>query len=257
MLVNGVAYFGFAHNSDSFPYHGWVLGFKYDPAQSKLVNTAIFCTNPNGGEDGIWQGGKGLVADAAGNIYFTTGNGTFDANTKGISSLTSYGMSIVKVSTPALTVLDWFAPHDEANRSNSDSDVGNIGPLLNPNTSRVFMGGTKFGSSFLMDSNSLGKYNGSADQVVQRIDGMSSAVGQNSIAWENSATIKYVYQWGNGNNILQWRYDTTVGTFYDSRWRDDDHALQTGNLQFRRNQRRLADRHLERTDERHPVGDGQ
>ena len=85
VLVNGVAYFGFAHNSDSYPYHGWVLGFKYDPAQSALVNSAIFCTNPNGGEDGIWQGGKGLVADAAGNLYFTTGNGSFDASTKGIS----------------------------------------------------------------------------------------------------------------------------------------------------------------------------
>ena len=124
VLVNGIAYFGIAHNSDSFPYHGWVLGFKYDAAQSKIVNTAVFCTNPNGGEDGIWQGGKGLVADDAGNIYFTTGNGTFDANTKGISATTSYGMSIVKVSTPTLAVLDWFAPHDQLSRSNADLDVG-------------------------------------------------------------------------------------------------------------------------------------
>ena len=213
VLVNGVAYFGFAHNSDSFPYHGWVLGFTYDPIQSKLVNTAVFCANPNGGEDGIWQGGKGLVADAAGNIYFTTGNGTFDANTKGISATTSYGMSIVKVSTPTLAVLDWFAPHDELSRSNADLDVGNIGPLLIPNTSRVFMGGTKFGTSFIMDSLNLGKYNATTDQVVQRIDNMSSSVGQNSIAWENTSTIKYVYQWGNGNNILQWKYDTTLGKF--------------------------------------------
>ena len=213
LLVNGVVYAGFAHNSDSFPYHGWVLGFKYDPAQSKLVNTAIFCANPNGGDDGIWQAGKGLVADQAGNIYFTTGNGTFDANTKGISPTTSYGMSIVKVGTPSLNVLDWFAPRDELSRSNSDQDVGNIGPLLIPNTSRVFMGGTKFGSSFIMDSANLGKYNASTDQVVQRIDNFSSDNSQNSIAWESSDTIKYVYQWGSGNNILQWRYDTTLGKF--------------------------------------------
>ena len=213
VLVNGVAYFGFAHNSDSFPYHGWLLGFKYDAAQAKIVNTAIFCTNPNGGEDGIWQGGKGIVADAAGNLYFTTGNGTFDANTKGISATTSYGMSIVKVSTPGLAVLDWFAPHDESSRSNGDLDVGNIGPLLIPNTSRVFMGNTKFGSSFLMDSQNLGKFNATTDQVVQRTDGMSSQVGQNSIAWESSSTIKYVYQWGSGNSLQQWRYDTTLGKF--------------------------------------------
>ena len=75
------------------------------------------------------------------------------------------------------------------------------------------MGGTKFGSSFLMDSTNLGKYNTTTDQAVQRIDNMSNAVGQNSIAWENSSTIKYVYQWGSGNYILQWRYDTTLGKF--------------------------------------------
>lgn len=212
VLVNGVAYFGFAHNSDSFPYHGWLLGFKYDPAQSKLVNTAIFCTNPNGGEDGIWQGGKGIVADGAGNIYFTTGNGTFDANIKTAAQNPSYGMSIVKVSTPTLAVQDWFAPHDEAGLSNGDADVGNAGPLLIPNTSRVFLGGTKFGSSFLMESTNLGKFN-AVDKMVQRIDGFSTDNSQNPIAWENSAAIKYVYLWGSGNNILQWRYDTTLGKF--------------------------------------------
>ena len=213
LLVNGVVYIGFAHNSDSFPYHGWVLGFQYDTAQSKLVNTAVFCTNPNGGADGIWQAGKGLMADAAGNIYFTVGNGTFDANTKGISATTSYGMCIVKVGTPNLNVLDYFAPRDELSRSNSDSDVGNVGALMIPNTSRVFFGGTKFGSSFLVDSNNLGKFNATTDQVIQRIDNFSSDNSQNPVAWENSATIKYVYQWGAGNNILQWRYDTTLGKF--------------------------------------------
>ncbi len=213
LLVNGVVYAGFAHNSDSFPYHGWVLGFKYDAAQSKLVNTAVFCTNPGGGADGIWQSGKGLMADAAGNIYFTTGNGTFDANTKGITATTSYGMSLVKVSTPNLSVVDWFAPRDELSRSNVDADLGNVGPLLIPNTSRVFLGGTKFGSSFLIDSSNLGKYNAATDQIPQRLDNFSSSVGQNAIAWENSATIKNIYQWGSGNNILQWRYDTTLGKF--------------------------------------------
>ena len=213
LLVGDTAYVGFAHNSDSFPYHGWILGFKYDSTQSKIVNTAVFCTNPGGGDDGVWQAGKGLAADVSGNIYFTTGNGTFDANTKGISPTTSYGMSIVKLSTPNLTVVDWFAPRDQLSRSNADLDTGNCGPLLIPNTSRVFAGGTKFGSSFLTDSTNLGHYNATTDQVVQRIDNFSSSVGQNPIAWESSNTIKYVYLWGSGNQIMQWKYDTTLGTF--------------------------------------------
>ena len=47
----------------------------------------------------------GLAADSTGNIYFVTGNGTFDANTGG----SDYGDSFVKIN-PAGTVLDYFTP---------------------------------------------------------------------------------------------------------------------------------------------------
>ncbi len=80
LLLNGIVYASFAHNSDSFPYHGWVLGYQYDG--SRFTQKYVFCTTPNGGDGGIWQAGKGLTADADGNIYLSVGNGTFDANTK-------------------------------------------------------------------------------------------------------------------------------------------------------------------------------
>src|ERR1019366_603336 len=73
-LDNGVVYIGYASNADNGPYHGWVLGFSEHSYQ--LV--AAFCTTPNGGEGGIWQGGGQLVTDSAGDLYFMTGNGTFD-----------------------------------------------------------------------------------------------------------------------------------------------------------------------------------
>ena len=56
LLLNGVVYVAYAHNSDSFPYHGWVLGFQYNG--TRFTQTATFCTTPNGGEGGIWMAGK-------------------------------------------------------------------------------------------------------------------------------------------------------------------------------------------------------
>ncbi|HEV2474786.1 MAG TPA: hypothetical protein VGS41_19065, partial [Chthonomonadales bacterium] len=112
LLINGNVYFAFSHNTDSFPYHGWVFGYHYNG--SGFTRVAVFCVDPNGGEGGIWQAGKGLAADSAGNIYLATGNGTFDPSTG------SYSMCVVKLTTPGLKVADWFAPWDEQSQSNAD-----------------------------------------------------------------------------------------------------------------------------------------
>ena len=206
LLLNGVVYLAFAHNSDSFPYHGWVFGYHYDG--TKFTQTAVFNTCPNGGLSGVWQAGKGLATDSSGNIYFSVGNGTFDANSGG----SSYGMCYMKLSTPNLSVVDWFAPHDQLSLSNQDLDAGNSGVVGIPGTTRLFGGATKFGSAFLLDSTSMGGFTpGGPDKVLQRLDGVSNAdnVGQNPIAWD-AGTTKYVYLWPSGYNVQQFKYDTTL-----------------------------------------------
>ncbi len=208
LLANGQVYTSFAHNSDSFPYHGWVLAYKYDG--TKFTQTAVFCTTPNGSDGGIWQAGKGLTADASGNIYFSVGNGTFDANKSG----SDYGMCYLKLS-PTLQVLDYFAPFDEQSQSNGDLDLGNSGLSGLPGTTALFGGGTKFGSAFLFDSANLGKFTPNGpDKTLARVDGVSGndQVGQNSIAWD-SGSYKYVYLWPGGQTVEQFRYDPSVGNF--------------------------------------------
>ena len=45
------------------------LGYSYNGSQ--FTQTAVFCTSPNGGLDGIWMAGKGLAADLNGNRQIT------------------------------------------------------------------------------------------------------------------------------------------------------------------------------------------
>ncbi len=212
LLSHGIVYAAFAHNSDSYPYHGWIVGYKY--AGSGFTLSAVFCTTPNGGDGGIWMAGKGLTADSAGNIYCSVGNGTFDADSKGITSGTDYGMCYLKLS-PSLQVLDWFSPHDEASLSNADLDTGNSGVTVLPGTNRLFGGATKFGTGFLLDSTDMGHFtSGGPDHVVLRLDGLTGndSVGQNPICWD-AGNAKYVYLWANGSNLEQFAYDLASGTF--------------------------------------------
>src|ERR1043165_4149686 len=143
LFAHGSAYCGFAHNTDQGNYHGWV--FKYTYNGSAFVQDNIFCTTPQGGLGGIWQTGKGLMSDTAGNIYFTTGNGVFNQTT----SPPSYSMCYMKLS-PTLQVLDWFAPSNQLNFSNADQDVGNTGVLMIPGTNRIVSGGTKYARFHLL-----------------------------------------------------------------------------------------------------------
>jgi len=119
LLLNGVVYIGWAGVQ-----HGWVMAYN----ARTLAQVAAFCTTPNGGLGGVWQADNGLAADSLGNIYFATGDGTFDANTGG----TDYGDTVLKMDAD-LNVLDYFTPMDQACRLiPNDLDLGSGGPLVLP-----------------------------------------------------------------------------------------------------------------------------
>src|SRR5581483_10429912 len=99
LLLNGIVYIAWAAHGDNGVYHGWIMGYDAATLQQKYV----YCASPNAKTDpsgyplaggGIWQAGAGPAADAGGNIYFMTGNGTFSANLNGGRD---YGDSFVKV----------------------------------------------------------------------------------------------------------------------------------------------------------------
>src|SRR3989442_13310851 len=70
--LNGLLYVTFSSHCDWGPYHGWILGYDAATLQQQVVYNAT----PNGYAGGMWESGTGMAADAQGNLYVVTGNGT-------------------------------------------------------------------------------------------------------------------------------------------------------------------------------------
>ena len=81
VLANGKVYIAFSSFCDNGNYHGWILSYTYNGSSFQQVNA--YDDTPNGIQGGIWGGDAGLDADSSGNLYYVSGNGTFDANTGG------------------------------------------------------------------------------------------------------------------------------------------------------------------------------
>jgi hypothetical protein len=214
LLLNDVVYIAFGSHCDAYPYHGWV--FAYDA--TTLAQMSVFNTTPNTGMSGIWQSGQGLVADANGDIYCMTANGSFDANTGG----TSYGESFVKLTTPGLTVADWFTPYNFSTLTSGDMDLGSAGPLLLPNTS-LLVGGGKQGMFYLVDSNLMGHYSAAGDQVIQSFQAASGSIHGSPVYWNSPNQGPLVYLWGDLDRLKAFRFAN--GTFQTT-------PVATGNLQL-------------------------
>jgi len=123
-LVNGVVYICWASHEDAYPYHGWIMGYNAANVQQQA---GIFNTTPNGGLGGIWMAGGAPAVDASGNLYVSTGNGTFDAN-MGTSPNNDLGDSLLKIGTAGgLNMLDYFTPDDQATLTQYDIDLGSGG----------------------------------------------------------------------------------------------------------------------------------
>jgi uncharacterized repeat protein (TIGR03806 family) len=208
LTVGGVnvIYSGYSNNGDGGSYHGWIVGYTYNPA-SGFSPSGIFCDTPNGNQGGIWQAGKGLASDGT-SIFCTTGNGDFN------TTVQSYSMSVLRLTPPGLAVADYFTPSNEASESGSDLDLGNCGMAIIPTTHYGFVGSTKYSQGHLVDINNLGHWNGGSlpnhtgnpDACLQTIANTPGTVGTNPVAWNGGAN-QFVYLKG-GGTLIQWKLNT-------------------------------------------------
>jgi hypothetical protein len=162
-LSRGTVYVAFASNDDA---RGWLFG--YDAAT--LSQTFALCIAPKGNLGGIWMSGAAPAADDAGNLYATTGNGSFDADRGG----PNYGMALLRV-TPSLSVTDYFAPFDERVESRHDLDFASTGVMLLPQTEgphpHEAVSADKHGWIFVVDRDHLGGFHPDRNDIVQQLDG--------------------------------------------------------------------------------------
>jgi hypothetical protein len=200
-LANGVIYIANASHGDIGPYHGWVLG--YD--ETTLQQAAVYNATPNGSDGGIWMSGSGPCVDAIGNLYLSTGNGTFDIDTGG----TDYGDSFLKLgrSNGALGVLDFFTPWDQEYLDENDLDLGSGGLLLPPDQQggiiHVAISAGKDGNIYVVNRDAMGGYNAAAgnnSQIVQEIDGQTGGFWSTPAYWNGS-----VYFGGAHDPITQYQ----------------------------------------------------
>src|SRR5881392_2928516 len=170
-LLNGLVYVTFSSHCDWGPYHGWILGYDAATLQQQVVYNAT----PNGYAGGMWESGAGMAADAQGNLYVVTGNGTV-GDSGDATNLTNRGTSALKLtrSGSTLTVASYFTPQNYQFLNDYDLDYGTGGTFLIPNSVYYLTAG-KDGNLYLLNKDAMGGFQPASNQVQQVVSLGSSS----------------------------------------------------------------------------------
>jgi hypothetical protein len=176
--VNGAILVAWGSFSDWGAYHGWLMAF--DPLSLKLLaafnpttqyqaNDVVGGPSGHGGAGSFWGAGAAPAVDAGGNIYVNAANGSFNANQGG----NNYGDSLLKLQLNgnSFQIVDWFTPFDMACIDIEDLELGSGGVALLPtdftNGNNLALTLSKEGRLFLVNTDSLGKFNSVMDQIPE------------------------------------------------------------------------------------------
>jgi len=191
MLANGMVYVGYASHCDRDPYHGFLMA--YDAMA--LTQTAVFNTSPTGSEASIWQSGQGPAADAEGNVYVVTGNGSWDG-------IHNFSESFLRFS-PQLKLLDWFTPTNHAQLDKDDNDLNSSGATLIPGTHLV-IGGGKQGVLYSLDTRNFGHLGD--EHAVQHFQATASHL-HSLVYWVSDKEGPLLYVWGQRDKAKVYKFN--------------------------------------------------
>ena len=178
LQVGNAIYLAWTSHCDIRPYTGWIMGYN----ATTLAQTTVLNVTPNGNEGAIWGSGSGLTADDSSNIFFLDANGTFDTtlNSSGFPSSGDYGNAFIRLATKSgLAVADYFEMDNGVSESDSDTDLGSGGALLLPAmkdstgaTWDLAVGAGKDTNLYVVNRNSMGKFNASSNKIYQELAGV-------------------------------------------------------------------------------------
>ncbi len=178
LLLENQVFLAWTSHCDIRPYTGWIMGYN----ANTLAQTKVLDVTPNGHQGSIWGAGTGLTADTSGNIFLLDANGIFDPalNSNGFPSDSNFGNAFLRLSTKGgLAVADYFEMYDGVTESDKDFDLGSGGAILLPNmndasgtTWQLAAGAGKDTNLYLVNRNSMGKFNSTSNNIYQEVPGI-------------------------------------------------------------------------------------
>jgi outer membrane protein assembly factor BamB len=190
MLANGKVYVGYASHCDKDPYHGFLMAYDAHTLQQQ----AVFNTSPTGSEASIWQSGQGPAADADGNVYVVTGNGSWDG-------IRNFSESFLKFS-PDLKLEDWFTPTNHFALDKADNDLNSSGATLIPGTHLV-LGGGKEGVLYILDTRNFGHLGD--EHALQHFQATASHL-HSLVYWVSAKEGAMLYVWGQRDKARVYKF---------------------------------------------------
>ena len=162
LMRDEVLYIAFANivpdpKDQHWSQEGFVQSFNARDLSQRL---AVFQSTPTGRKGGIWQAGRGIASDRAGNIYVATAGGAYDG-------ITNFGSSVLKFAPRSLKLIDWSTPKNHEFLFLENIDISAGGVTLIPNSQLMFAGG-KEGVIYLLNRETMGKLEGENAGPLQR-----------------------------------------------------------------------------------------
>jgi hypothetical protein len=140
--------------------------------------------------------------DAQGNLYYATGNGTWDG-------ITDFSDSVVKLKARTLELLDWFTPYNYDMLNINDWDLSSSFPVILPELNMLVIAG-KGGKMYMLNSDNLGRVVDQDAQIPQSWE--MGPLRQGIAAWRGPYGLT-VYSWTVSDTLRSYRFDPATMKF--------------------------------------------